>query len=67
MLDLRADGTPRARRWIELLGIVLFAAPGLAITLRTSARRAVDRPTRTARNGWRSWLRRGAMAHLVER
>ncbi|KOX29421.1 hypothetical protein ADK67_10820 [Saccharothrix sp. NRRL B-16348] len=43
MIDLRADGTPRVRRWIELLSIILVAAPRLAITLRTTARRAVDR------------------------
>jgi len=43
MLDLRADGTPRLRRWIELLTIVLIAAPRLAIALRVAARRAVDR------------------------
>ncbi|MBB5960440.1 hypothetical protein FHS29_007064 [Saccharothrix tamanrassetensis] len=43
MLDLRAAGTPRARRWTELLTIILIAAPRLAIILRTAARRAVDR------------------------
>ncbi|MGX7827449.1 hypothetical protein ACTG9Q_20425 [Actinokineospora sp. 24-640] len=42
MSDLRADGTPRVRRWIELLTIVLIAAPRLAVTLRAAARRAVD-------------------------
>ncbi|QFZ18819.1 hypothetical protein [Saccharothrix syringae] len=43
MLDLRADGTPPVHRWVELLSIVLIAAPRLAITLRLAARRAVDR------------------------
>lgn len=43
MRDLRTDGTPRVRRWIELLSIILIAAPRLAVTLRTSARRAADR------------------------
>jgi len=43
MSDLRVDGTPRVRRWIELLTIVLIAAPRLAIALRLATRRAVDR------------------------
>lgn len=43
MLDLRANGTPPVRRWIELLSIVLIAAPRLAIILRAAARQAVDR------------------------
>jgi hypothetical protein len=40
MLDLRAEGTSRVRRWIEL---VTIAAPRLAVMLRLAARRAVDR------------------------
>lgn len=43
IIDLRAAGTPRRRRWAHLLTIVLIAAPRLAITLRLAARRAVDR------------------------
>ncbi len=43
MLDLRTNGTPPIRRWIELLSIVLVAAPRLAIILRAAARQAVDR------------------------
>jgi hypothetical protein len=44
MADLRADGTPRVRRWMELLSLMLIAAPRLAIGLRWAAvRRAVDR------------------------
>lgn len=43
MSDLRADRTPRIQRWIELLTLVLIAAPRLAVTLRVDARRAGDR------------------------
>ncbi|MFC5098121.1 hypothetical protein [Amycolatopsis plumensis] len=44
MADLRADGTPRLRRWMELLSLVLIAVPRLAISLRWAAvRRAADR------------------------
>lgn len=44
MADLRADGTPRVRRWLELLSLVLIAVPRLAVGLRwAAARRAVDR------------------------
>jgi hypothetical protein len=42
MADLRADGTPRIRRWLELLSLVLIALPRLAIGL-AARRRAVDR------------------------
>lgn len=42
MLDLRIDGTRRLRRWLELLTIVLIAAPRLAISLRTAAQHVVD-------------------------
>ncbi|GAA2679843.1 MULTISPECIES: hypothetical protein [Actinosynnema] len=42
MLDLRVDGTPRLRRWSELLKIVLIAAPKIAIARRFGAGRAVD-------------------------
>lgn len=42
--DLRGDGTPRFRRWLELLSIVLIAVPRHAVGLRVAAaRRAVDR------------------------
>lgn len=44
MEDLRAGGTPRVRRWLELLSLVLIGVPRLAIDLRVAAvRRAVDR------------------------
>ncbi|MEU0529215.1 hypothetical protein [Amycolatopsis tolypomycina] len=44
MADLRANGTPRVRRWLELLSLMLIAVPRLVIGLRwAAARRAVDR------------------------
>jgi hypothetical protein len=44
MADLRADGVPRVRRWLEMLSLALIAVPRLAIGLRVAAvRRAVDR------------------------
>lgn len=44
MADLRSDGTPRVRRWLELLSVVLIAVPRAVFGLRVAAvRRAVDR------------------------
>ncbi len=40
MLVLREQGMPRIQRWIELLTIILIAAPELAILLRKSANKA---------------------------
>jgi hypothetical protein len=40
--DLRAAGEPQYRRMIELLTILLIAAPHLAVILRLRRRRAVD-------------------------
>jgi hypothetical protein len=41
MADLRADGTPRVRRWLELLSLMLIAVPRLAVGLRWAALRRV--------------------------
>ncbi|MDT8913592.1 hypothetical protein [Amycolatopsis sp. PS_44_ISF1] len=43
LADLREGGVSRARWWVEVLSIVLGAAPRLAVTLRWTARREADR------------------------
>nr|CEL23486.1 hypothetical protein [Kibdelosporangium sp. MJ126-NF4]CTQ89100.1 hypothetical protein [Kibdelosporangium sp. MJ126-NF4] len=43
LLDLRRNGTPRVRWWVELLSLVLVAAPQLAVVLRMRTGREVDR------------------------
>jgi hypothetical protein len=43
MADLRADGIPRIQRFVELLTLILIAAPTLAITLRLDRRRVTGR------------------------
>lgn len=42
LYDLRQEGTPWYRRLVELLSIVLIAAPKLAVMLRLGRRRVVD-------------------------
>ena len=42
LLELREAGEPRYRRLIELLTILLVAAPHLAVILRLGRRRAMD-------------------------
>jgi PadR family transcriptional regulator, regulatory protein PadR len=43
MMDLRTEGTSWPRRLVEVVSIMLVAAPCLAVTLRLNRRRAMDR------------------------